>query len=327
MGPSEFALKAITENINSIVNYPDPDCLAIRQILSGELDVPLDNIICGNGAVELIFLLVGLMKPRQVLIPVPTFSEYEMAVNSCGSKINYLALKKENDFKIEIDLLINSMPGMDMVFICNPNNPTGQIIEKSAIQQVLDCARVHNTFVVIDESFMDFVSEREKYSILNPGHDFANLFVLYSLTKFYAIPGLRLGAGIGSKEIIAKINASKDPWNVNCLAQLAGAVSLQDREYQSKTVALVNQEKAFLFQEISKIKGFKPLPPAVNFIFIDISGSGFNSIELQNILGQQGILIRDCSSYQNLDHNYIRIAVKDRGSNRRLIEALTDLMR
>lgn len=325
MGPSKRALQVIRDNLEEIIHYPDPDCLNLRQVISEERDIPVDNIIIGNGAVELIFLLAGLIKPAEVLIPAPTFGEYEIAARSAGANVKYFDLKRDNNFKIDSKTLGESLPGVDLLFLCNPNNPTGQLMTRQEVLAVLDEARKTSTMVVVDEAFLDFLPERDKYSVAGFIREYENLFVLYSLTKFFAIPGLRLGAAFGRKQLITRLNQGKDPWNVNTLAQFAGVASFQDREYMKNTIEFVHREKDYLYHELKKIKGLIPYQPAANYIFIDISPTGLDSTTLVDKLGSKGILVRDCSSYRNLKGDFIRVAVKDRKDNLKLIEALRNL--
>ena len=178
--------------------------------------------------------------------------------------------------------------------------------------------------VLVDEAFMDFIPEKERFSVMKRVGDFPNLAVLYSLTKFFGIPGLRLGAIAASVKLIRRMNAAKDPWNVNVLAQVAGAAGLRDHDYMERTVRLVRQEKQFLFRELNRLQGLQPLPGAANFFLVKITESGLTSGKLTELLGRRGIMVRDCAGFSGLEERYIR-SVKT--LRRILIHALKSIRR
>ncbi len=279
----------------------------------------------GNGAVELIYLLMKLLQPRKVLIPAPTFGEYEIGVVCAHGQVVDLPLDRAEEFSIKAEKVVNHLPQVDMVIICNPNNPTGKLIEREEIETIIREAEETGAFVMVDEAFMDFVDEPERYSVVDLVHKYPNLLVLYSMTKFYGIPGLRLGAAFGTPRIISGMTAIKDPWNVNTFAQLAGVVSLEDEDYRVRTRVMVREAKKEFYKALLKIPGLKVYEPSVNYVFLDISGTGYTSTKLKESLARRGLLVRDCSSYKNLGADFIRVAVKDPASNRRLVEALTRL--
>lgn len=285
--------------------------------------LPEDMIAVGNGAVELIYLLMKQLQPRRVLIPAPTFNEYEIAVRINQGQVKDLPLNEGEGFAVTREAVLEHWEGTDLIFICNPNNPTGALTGREVLHEIIREARKSGKFVVVDEAFMDFVPDRAAYSVVDLVPQYDNLFVLYSLTKFFAIPGLRLGLGFGNPEIINKINQIRDPWNVNCFAQVAGLASLKDEPYIQATVEYVTRQKDYLYGKIKDIGGLRPFPPSVNYILIDVRETGLNSAEITGLLGRQGILVRDCSSYKNLPPVYIRVAVKTQEENDRLVEALS----
>lgn len=289
--------------------------------------MPEDMIAVGNGAVELIYLLMKQLKPRSVLIPAPTFNEYEIAVRTNQGQIKDLPLNEGEGFAVTREAVLEHWEGTDLIFICNPNNPTGTLTRREVLHDIIRKAGEAGKTVVVDEAFMDFVPDRAAYSVVDLVPQYDNLFVVYSLTKFFAIPGLRLGLGLGNREIINKINEIRDPWNVNCFAQLAGLASLRDETYIQATAEYVARQKDYLFDKIKDISGLRPFPPSVNYIFIDVRGTGLNSAEVTGLLGRQGILVRDCSSYKNLPPVYIRVAVRTQEENDKLVEALSKLGR
>lgn len=287
--------------------------------------LPEEMITAGNGAVEIIYLLMKLLKPKKALIPAPTFNEYEIAVRSSGGEVKDLLLDEGKGFAIDKEDIFARWQDTDVLFICNPNNPTGCMTRREDLKRIIAEAGKAGKTVVVDEAFMDFVADRNEYSVADLVQEHDNLFVLYSLTKFFAIPGLRLGLGLGHPKMIQGINQARDPWNVNCFAQLAGIASLTDEDYARATVSFVNSEKDWLFDRISNIRGLQPLAPSVNYIFVNVRDTGMTSEEICRRLGERGILVRDCGSYKNLKPEYIRVAVRNRQENGRLIEALQQL--
>ncbi len=325
LGPSSRAVEAILANIDAIARYPDPEAKLLVKAVSDRTGLPQEMIVAGNGAIEIIYLLVKLLKPRRALIPAPTFNEYEIAVRINGGEVKDLLLQEGKGFALDKEDVFRHWEDSDLIFVCNPNNPTGCLVPREELREIIREAGKLGKIVVVDEAFMDFVPDRFRYSVadLVPDHD--NLFVVYSLTKFFAVPGLRLGVGLGNPGIVGRLNRIRDPWNVNCFAQLAGAASLADETYIKATVEYVSREKDYLFGKIRAIEGFRPYKPNVNYIFIDVEGAGYSSPEMCRILGQRGILVRDCSSYKNLRPAYIRVAVRKREENEKLIEALLQM--
>ncbi len=327
LGPSKKVFEAIVCNLDTIVNYPDPDCTELKEHLAGYLGIDERRLLMGNGAAELIYLLVRVTGCNKALIPIPTFCEYGLAVLSQGGEAITVEMAEKEGFSLPVEKIISFLPQVDLLFICNPNNPTGRLVKRTDIEQILTHSSKHGVLVVIDEAFMDFVPQRALYSVMPAVGDCANLAVLYSLTKFFGIPGLRLGAIAAPEDIIGRMNAAKDPWNVNTLAQIAGIAGLNDREHMERTNALVHKEKAYLFEGLQGIPGLRPLPGAANFILLNISKSGFKSGELVELLGRRGILVRDCHGFSGLAGRYVRVAVKNRRENEILLRNIKDVLK
>jgi threonine-phosphate decarboxylase len=326
LGPSIKVIKAITDNLWQISHYPDPDCTILRQALSLHLNVSPDNLLVGNGTSELIYLLAETLNIRHALVLPPAFSEYARAVFTHGGKISQVELNEENDFSLPLAELTKAIPEVEALFLCNPNNPTGSLVSQVELKVILDTAARFNRLVIVDEAFMDFVLEKEDYTALPYLNNYPNLIILYSLTKILAIPGLRLGIIATASNLIKKLAQAKIPWSVNTLAQIAGKAGLEDEEYLMNTYRLVNQEKAFLLNQLNKLPGLRPLPGAANFFLIDITKTGYSVRELVQKLGLKGILVRDCTNFSGLSRPYIRIAVRGREENRALLAALQEIL-
>ncbi|HOV78673.1 MAG TPA: threonine-phosphate decarboxylase CobD [Bacillota bacterium] len=325
LGPSKKMIEAVLKNLKYIKNYPDPECRELKSALAAYLCIDEDFLVFGNGAAELIYLIVRVTGCKKAIIPVPTFCEYGLAVLSSGGKIIEILTDERDRFRLPVEKIEDQMPQADMLFLCNPNNPTGRVVHKRIIERVVRKAETHGVMVVVDEAFMDFVAYKENYSCTSMLEKYGNIALLYSMTKFFGIPGLRLGALAAPRDLAAVINTSKDPWNVNILAQAAGTAGLRDKNFIKETKKVVMEEKRFLFKGLSGIDGIKPLPGAANFMLVNIAETGFKSCELTELLGRKGILVRDCAGFKGLEEGYLRIAVKRRQENEMLLDSLREI--
>ncbi|ADL12382.1 threonine-phosphate decarboxylase CobD [Acetohalobium arabaticum] len=328
LGPPAVVEDVIKDNLDDIVNYPEPNAQSLSLALAEYHGVEAENLIVGNGAVELIYLVSKVISPEQALVLAPTFSEYEAAVESVGGEVNLFELNRANKFSLEIDELIVELNNsqLDLLFLCNPNNPTGDLISKDDLLKLLATAEKNDVFVIVDEAFLDFLWAEADYTLISKAAAVDNLLVLRSMTKFFAIPGLRVGYAVTNRQLVTKLEENKDPWNVNLFAQRVGTEVVAEDKYIQKTKEAINREKKFLYQSLEKLTGCEPYQPAANYILIDISKTEYTSTELKDRLASKGILIRDCSSYHLLGSNFIRVAVKGREDNQQLIAALKSLL-
>lgn len=312
--------KAIIENLNEAEKYPDITYYELKSAICNFEKIKSNNLLLGNGAAEVLFNVVRAVNPRNSLILTPTFSEYEEAVNAINGNIIYYKLKEENQFHIQDDILNYISKDLDLVFICNPNNPTGVITERELILKILEKAAKDNVIVLIDESFLDFISE--DLSIIRHINDYENLIIIKSLTKFFALPGIRIGYGIsGNIQLIKKVESISPAWNINIFAEIATKTGLKDENYIRKAIKYINNEKEYLFGELKKISKLKIYKPSVNFILLQT----LTEIDLQKELLKHDILIRSCSNYNGLSHNFYRVAVKNHEENIILIKSLIDI--
>jgi len=351
-GIPESLKKRITENLEILERYPDPDYVELRQKLSNLNKVNLSDIILGNGATEIIFLFMKVINPKKILIVSPTFGEYERAVKAVGTsrnsidlscsddnknienkeiEIEYFELKESDDFKLNIGNLKNQLEKKyDLLIICNPNNPTGKFLKLAQTEEILKECNKYDTKLFIDEAFIEFLADGMKESIINTEENKKNLFVTRAFTKFFAIPGLRLGYGMYfDKELEKKISEKKEPWSVNNIAELAGLTVLDDTEYIEKTLKWITKEKIYMYEKLNEISGIKVYETEVNFITGKIDeklfSEGLNVKVLREKMLEQGILIRDASNFKFLDERFFRLAIKDRTSNDRVIEAMKEI--
>ncbi len=329
LGVPRSVLSALAERMKYLFNYPDPDTKGLRLKISQHIAAPADSVICGNGSTELIYLVVRALRPARVLIPAPTFSEYERAAKCAGAEIGYLPLKEDANFDIAADEFISAMSGdmndsqvttrdsrpFDMVFLCNPNNPTGRLIGRDDMLRIADAARNLGCVLVLDEAFIDFC----------PGSSIADevlrnpyLIVLRSLTKMYALSGLRVGYAVLPPSLSDAVKKAKEPWTVNTLAQIAGVAALDDGAYRTETFAMIEREKRTLEEGFGRT-GIAYLPSSANYYLLRM----VNAAEVSAHLRRKRILVRECSNFIGLDSTYIRVAVKSEGDNRRLIEEIS----
>ncbi|MEW9122157.1 MAG: threonine-phosphate decarboxylase CobD [Thermotaleaceae bacterium] len=316
--------EALINNLHIIENYPDPDYRALTEAIASYHDIETECISVGNGATELIFSLVSCLQSKNSLILAPTFSEYERALNRAGSDVHYYYLKEENEFKIDEGFKNALNPSIDLLIICNPNNPTGQFLQKKEMLEILLHCREHGIRLIVDEAFVDFVEDGEEETMISNIQDYKNLYIIRALTKFYAIPGLRLGYAITSNQhILKKIHDNREPWTINSFAALAGEIVLKDRDYIEKTKKWLSLEKEIFLKSLEKIEAIKVFRPTANYIFFRYK-KGDRCLK-ESLLAKD-ILIRSCSNYKNLDEHYYRVAIKDRLSNEKLVQALKEVI-
>lgn len=351
-GIPESLKKRITENLEILERYPDPDYVELREKLAHLNKIDMSDIVLGNGATEIIFLFMKVINPKKILIVSPTFGEYERAVKAVGTsrnsidlscsddnknienkeiEIEYFELKESDDFNLNIGNLKNELEKKyDLLIICNPNNPTGKFLKLAQTEEILKECNKYDTKLFIDEAFIEFLADGMKKSIINTEENKKNLFVTRAFTKFFAIPGLRLGYGMYfDKELEKKISEKKEPWSVNNIAEIAGLTVLDDTEYIEKTLKWITKEKIYMYEKLNEISGIKVYETEVNFITGKIDeklfSEGLNVKILREKMLEQGILIRDASNFKFLDERFFRLAIKDRASNDRVIEAMKEI--
>lgn len=320
LGVRKDVICEIKKNIYNVEIYPDTRCQKLRYAISEKERINMDYIICGNGAAELIYHIIFALKPKTGLFIIPSFSEYEYAADVLSVKKKYYAVKEENNFDILSDIIEYINNDTDIVFLCNPNNPTGRLAEQDIILKIIDKCEKTGTVIVIDECFMDFVQKEKIYSSVKHIKDYNNLIVLKAFTKTYALPGLRLGyALLRDKEKIERIYSSRQPWSVSSLAQTAGEAALKESGYEKRARELIMREKEYIKKEFEKL-GIKYFESYANFIlFKEREG-------LDKEIIKHNILIRNCGNFKGLCEGYYRVAVKRRSENEKLIGALKKLI-
>ncbi len=328
LGPSKKALDAARDAFSEITAYPDSNSNQLRKVIASHFSgINRDNIVVGNGSTELMYLFAEAFLKRgdKALMTAPSFGEYESAVRKTGESPKFVRLG--STFQIEAEAFKTAMAGCKMVFLCNPNNPTSKLIPKDTLTDILETALENDVLVFLDEDFLEFVDNEKSLTAISKIAKFPNLFVLRSFTKIFGLTGLRVGYGITSKDIADVLLCSKIPWNINCLGQAAAIAAFNDEEHLKITIELIKKEKVWLQEQLSAFKGFSFESPDANFFFIDIRNADITANSLKHRMLKHGILIRDCSSFNGLNEFYIRVAVKTREENIRLIEAFKQALK
>ena len=310
--------RILKKDFNKIRMYPDPDCRQLVDAISDRYNIKKTCLVSSNGATELIYLICYLLRPKKAAIIIPSFSEYEKALSNIDCNIKFVKLEEKEEFKLELQDIRSLIKSVEVLFICNPNNPTGQKISRNTLYNILDLAKRHNVFVVIDEAFIDLVEEE---SLVARAQRQQNLFVIRSLTKFLGIPGLRLGFGVASARLSAKIKNFQPTWSVNTFAQIAGSYLLADSAYIEESRKNLIKERNFLSSELKKIKSIKVFDSYTNFMLFKLLDQ-INAEDLEEFLIKDKIVVRNCGNFRGLDSSFVRVAVKKRAENELLIKAL-----
>ncbi len=305
----------LKKGLEKLEQYPDNRYVEYRTAAAEfvGMGITYENIIPGNGSTEIIRLVAecAINEGDIVLIPTPTFSEYEMQCKVMGAQIKYV--DQENIFDLDDKLLDEAK----IIFVCNPNNPTGKLLLKEQIEELAKICAAHKTILFVDEAFIELADPEQSVAYLVEENDY--LFIQRSLTKAFAIPGIRMGFGIASKKFACVLNSARLSWNMGCIADTVATALLNmeggvNSKYLKDSRAFIRKEHDFLMEKLSR-RGFKPLESSVNYIFVDISELSLTSSELAERMASHGVLIRDCNSFQNIGPNYIRIAIRKREEN------------
>ncbi|MCX8131201.1 MAG: threonine-phosphate decarboxylase CobD [Clostridia bacterium] len=317
----------IISAVDCLVNYPDPDCTRLREAASLYLAIPEESIVFGNGASEIIFLLFEELAPKKVIIPAPTFSEYAKAASRIGAEVCHFKLREEAGFGLDVDELINRMTDeTDAVVICNPNNPTSALVSREALKRLIEHAYKKGIKIIIDEAFIELTDDPGANTIIDYTKEYDNLFVVRAFTKIFAIPGLRLGYGVGNRETVGRLWERKPAWSVNSLACCVGEYLGESGEYLKKTAKWISEEKLWFYEELTKIQGIRVFKPETNFILIKLADLDISSWKLRELCAQRGVLVRDASNFTFLNDRFIRVAIKDRQSNTKFLKIFKELL-
>lgn len=317
LGMPEGAKRALEEGVEGFARYPDPRCRALASALAARHGVEEGMLAFGSGAADLIFRLCAMLRPKKALVLAPTFSEYGRAVALFGGLAVEHRLAEAEGFAPGEDLPGRITDDVDMLFLCNPNNPTGRLADAALIRRAADRCAQRGVLLVLDECFIDFTRGESMLPWLN---DYPNLVLLRAFTKIYALAGLRLGYALCADEgFMERLRAFGQTWGVSGPAQAAGLAALADAGFLARTRLLVEAERAFLAESLRAL-GLTAYPSDSNFLLIK------SETPLYEKLLARGILVRNCANFAGLDERFIRVGVRTRRENEELIRAIGEVL-
>lgn len=343
LGPSQRGLSALEAQLRYISHYPDATNDDVLNAIADTYGMNKNQIVVGNGAAELLYAICRLPGYTGAFVPAPGFSEYKEALEASGIPVRDIYYRPREDdngkpyFEVPylaLETFAAELKGQDgriIVFLGNPNNPDGTLLDKNHIRTVASMLKDANSLLVIDESFIDFVGndtlQDNEYSMRSLVNEFDNIIVVHSFTKFYAVPGLRIGAAFSNSQIIDQLNTFIPTWSVNTLAQAYTESTLNDVEYVNRTKQILREEQHYMYNALDAITGITVYPPSANFILFHIEQEGVTADSINEALKKHKMIVRNCDSYMGLNSQWVRVAIKDHDNNVRLVGTLTDILK
>lgn len=321
IGPPDCLRGIICGQIENLVYYPDPDCLQLTKAIAGHFGVCSQQVVCGNGSSELLYALPRIWKAKRAVLPAPCYVDYARAAQAAGIETTHILPENISSLEISFKRLESELRGNEIVFVGQPNNPTGFLFDNAAFVRL--AATRKNTFFVVDEAFADFIEDYR--SVIH--HNLPNVLVLRSMTKFFAVPGLRLGAALGPANIIENIRRMLPFWSVNHLAQVAGTAFLADEDYAVRTRQFIKKRREEFHQQLSVFPELFVYPGTANYLLVRIDHNQQDALTLQGKLLRKGIVIRVCDNFAGLDKRFFRVAVRNEKENKRLGNAMAGIFR
>lgn len=325
LGLSASVKAALASHLDILSSYPDREYTSLREVLSAYCRIPSDYILPGNGSSELISLLIDALSPKHTLILGPTYSEYSRELSFSGSTQEYYHLKEEQDFRLDADDLCTVLAkgNYDLLIICNPNNPTSSAILHDDMEKLLCFCADHGVFVMIDETYVEFVPDIEAVTAVPFTQRFTNLCVLRGVSKFFAAPGMRFGYAVtGNQDFLREMKEKQIPWSLNSVGAYAGELLFQDQDYIDRTRQLILTERGRMYDALSQLASFKVFQPYANFLLLKILKEEKTAFDVFETCIKNGLMIRDCSSFQCLDGEFVRFCIMMPEDNSRLLKVL-----
>lgn len=311
---------AITNALPTADRYPDPLCRELRAALAGAEGVPADWILCGNGAADLIFRLALAVRPRRALLPAPTFAEYEAALQTVGCAVQRVFLREENEFAVTEEFIDAVTPETDIVFLCQPNNPTGQVMPPALVERLVRRCAECGAVLVVDECFLDFLPDRDAWTAKQLLRDAPQLIILKAFTKLYAMAGVRLGYALcGDAALLEKMRGASQPWAVSSLAQAAGLAALQETAYAGAVRALIAEQRPRMAAGLRAL-GLRVMDGQANYLLFRATP------DFGEKLRRRGAVVRSCANYPGLDAAWYRTAVRTAEENTRLLQIMGEIL-
>lgn len=343
LGPSQRGLDALNAQLRYISHYPDATNDDVLNAIADTYEMDKHQIIVGNGAAELLYAICRLPGYTGAFVPAPGFSEYKEALEASKIPVRDIFYRPREDdngkpyFEVPylaLETFAAELKGQDgriIVFLGNPNNPDGTLLDKDHIRTVASMLKDANSLLVIDESFIDFVGndplQDNEHSIRSLVNEFDNIIVVHSFTKFYAVPGLRIGAAFTNKTLITQLQQYIPSWSVNTLAQAYTKAALNDVDYIKRTKQELNEERVFMYNALDDIEGITVYQPSANFILFQVNQKGITANYINDELKKYNMIVRNCDSYVGLTNHWVRIAIKDHDTNIKLVDKLTDILK
>ena len=329
LGPSSKVVQVLKDGVELVQHYPDPDCISLKRAITRRWQIAPDRIVVGNGSTELIDIIPRALSFRSALIVGPTYAEYAQAVVRAGGRTSMVTAEKKEEYRPPLEQVMRRISSqrrdgaIDAIFLCNPNSPTGRACPPQELHPLFAAADRAGSWVVLDESFIEYC---DALTCLRHVRNHSRLIILRSFTKFYGLPGLRIGYSVSSPAVAALLKRYQPPWSVNSVAQRAAEAAIADVRHARRCLAYVKRERARMARQLSSIDGLTVIPSSANFLLIELPAP-FRSRTITAELRQQGLLIRDCSTMQGCTEQMIRVAVRARNDNDRLLTALVRLLR
>ncbi len=324
LGISPVLREELSSHVDCISSYPDREYASLKKSIAAYVGCDPAHILVGNGTTELISLFIEHIHPKRALILGPTYSEYERSISLVGGKCSYYPLREENGFAMQVDDFIGRLSdAIDLIVLCNPNNPTSSLIDRGSMRRILDACKEHHVYALVDETYIEFAEDVAAVSAIRLTKDYNNVIILRGTSKFFAAPGLRLGyAVIGNPDVYRSIEQHKNPWMISSLAQVAGEIMFSDDAYIQKTRALISGERERLYRFFKESGRFTPFVPHANFMLLKINEPSLSSGILFDRAIREKMMIRDCSTFPFLSDRYIRVCFMMPKDNDRLTACL-----
>lgn len=326
-GLSKTVKNKISSHLDFISSYPDREYTSLRNSIHTYCHVPSEHILVGNGVTELISLLIEQLAPKKTLILGPTYSEYSRELSFCGSHISHYYLESENQFQLDVSAFLSTLEeGFDLLILCNPNNPTSSVIFQSELKEILSFCKAHHTFVMIDETYVEFCQDFHSITAVPLTELFDNLIVLRGVSKFFAAPGLRLGYAIASNQPLFKAMKNRQlPWSLNSIGSYAGEQLFFDTDYIVQTNQLITSERTRILETLHTFQQLEVYEPYANFFLVKIKAESITAFDVFEHCIRKGLMIRDCSSFPHLNGEFIRFCILFPDDNTKLLSALKTL--
>ncbi len=325
--PDNFA-KALMANISEFTRYPDTQYTVARENIARYLGVDdIRHIVVGNGAVELLYACIGHPNCEKVVVAGPAFSEYERAAKIYDKAFSAASAFSKDYMELNLEPLLKQAGKGTIVIVCNPNNPTGTFTSEEALTGALTILKEKGAYLLVDETFIEFTDGWEDATMVRRVDDFDNLIVVRAVTKFFGMPGIRLGYMVTSSEDFASgVPESLTPWHVNTAAVIAAESVFSDNEYISKTKSWIGEERRYVFDKLNEIKGINAYPSSANYHLVKLDAGNMDAWKLKEEMLKKGILIRTPDGFGQLGPCHFRLALKDRASNDKMLQCLREVV-